>query len=91
MVSLGACDGPNEQAGRERDRADAIAAGQNVTDEGPNERLGEAQDRLETADRKAKDSAADALESRGEQLRKQADIEADKLDAQARVVRDGQK
>ena len=87
ISALAACNGPNQQAGRERDRADAAAAGINVTGEGPNERLGQAQDRVDSADRKEKDAAARALESRGDQLRKQADVEADKLDEQARAVR----
>lgn len=91
MVLVGACDGPKEQAGRERDRREAAAAGQNITGQGSNERLGEAQDRVDRADREARDAAAAALESRGDQLRRQADIEADKLDAQARAVRNTKK
>ncbi len=91
MVLIGACDGPKEQAGRERDRAEAAAAGRNITGQGPNQQLGEAQDRVDRADRKAKDAQAAALESRGDQVRKQADIEADKLDDQARTVRDTKK
>jgi hypothetical protein len=89
ILALGACQGPNERAGREKDQADALANGQNVSGEGPNQRLGEAQDRVEAADRKVRDADASALESRGDQLRGNADIEADKLDKQARAVRDG--
>lgn len=91
LALLGACEGPNEKAGREKDRSAAVAAGQNFTGEGPNQRLGEAQDRVETADRNARDAAAAALESRGDQLRGQADIEADRLDKEARAVRGGKK
>lgn len=88
-LSVAGCDGPNEQAGRAEDRAAALAAGQNSTAEGPNELAGEEQDKVERAERNAKDAAADALEARGDQLRSSADIEADKLDAQAKTVRDG--
>lgn len=88
LLLAGGCDGPNEQAGRAEDRAAAIAAGDNSTTEGPNELAGEARDRVEKAERKAKEAAAEALEARGDQLRSSADIEADKLDAQAQAVRD---
>ena len=86
-MGLGACGGPNQKAGREQDRVDATAAGVNLTGEGPKERLGKAQDQVESADRKAKEAAARALQARADQLRKGADVEADKLDAQARAVR----
>lgn len=89
LLLAGGCDGPNEQAGRAEDRAAALAAGDNSTTEGPSERAGEVQDRVERAERNAKDAAADALEVRGDQLRSSADIEADKLDAQAQAVREG--
>ena len=88
LTALSACSGPNQKAGREQDRVDATAAGVNLTGEGPNERLGEAQDRVEAADRKAKEATARALQARGEQLRKSADVEADKLDTQAKAIRD---
>ncbi|MFZ5706422.1 MAG: hypothetical protein ACOY5R_14325 [Pseudomonadota bacterium] len=88
LASLTACDGPNEKAGRDADRAEAAAMGENVTGEGPRERLGEAQDRVEKADARASDAAAEALEKQGDQLRTQADFEADQLDEQARGLRD---
>lgn len=82
---LGACDGPHERAGREADKA--VMTGQNETREGPNERRGEALDRVERADARATDAAADALEKRGDQIRIQADLDADILDTQARTMR----
>lgn len=88
LTGVAGCDGPNEKAGREADRAEAEAAGHNVTGEGPNERLGEAQDRVEKADARASDAAADALEKQGEQMRTQADLSADRLDEQARSLRE---
>lgn len=88
LASLSACDGPNEKAGRDADRAAAASAGQNMTDEGPRERLGEARDRVEKADARASDAAADALEKQGDQMRTQADIDADRLDEQARGLRE---
>jgi hypothetical protein len=71
IASLGACDGPNKQAGRERDRAEATAGG----------RMSPAKVRT------------DGLAKRrtGSRARRQADIEADKLDEQARAVRGAQK
>jgi len=88
LIALSACDGAHEKAGRDADRAAAAAAGQNQTGEGPNERLGEAQDRVERADAKAVEARADALERQGDQLRSQADLAADRLDEQARSLRD---
>jgi len=90
LAALGACDGPNEKAGRDADRAAAAAAGQNQTHEGPNERLGEARDRVERADTKATDAAADALERQGDAMRTKADLEADRLDEQARRLREAE-
>lgn len=90
VTGLAACDGPNEKAGRDADRAEAQAAGHNVTGEGPNERIGEAQDRVVRADARASDAAADALEKQGDQMRTQADLAADRLDEQARSLREAE-
>ncbi len=90
-LALGACQGPNERAGREKDQAEALANGQNVSGDGPNQRQGQAQDQVEAADRRTRNADAAALESRGDQIRGNADSEADKLDKQARAVRDGKK
>jgi hypothetical protein len=91
LISLGASQGANEKAGREKDQAEALANGQNVSGEGPNQRLGEAQDRVDAADRKAREASASALERRGDQLRGQADVEADRLDKEARAIREVKK
>lgn len=88
LSALAACDGPNEKAGRDADRSAAAAAGLNQSGEGPQERLGEAQDRVERADARANDARADALERQGEKLRSEADLAADRLDEQARALRE---
>src|SRR5688572_7105768 len=46
---LGACQGPAETAGAEKDKAAAEAAGQPYEGEGPNERIGAAKDRAAEA------------------------------------------
>ncbi len=86
-TSLAACDGPNEKAGREADRAAAQAQGIAISGEGANELIGEARDRAEQAERKAREARANALEGRADQLRSEADAEAEKLDQQARSIR----
>ncbi len=88
LVTLAACEGRNEKAGREADQAAAVAAGQNATGEGPNERLGEAQDRVDDANAEAADATADALERQGDQLRSEAGLAADRLDEKAKALRE---
>jgi hypothetical protein len=82
-IGLAACDGPNEKAGARQDEAAANAAGVDYEGSGPAERSGQVQDRAEAAARQEQDAAADALES----FRRQADVEAEKLEEQARDVR----
>lgn len=86
---LTACEGPNERAGREQDRALTANSSTPVSGEGPNQRLGEAQDEADRADAKARAAKADALESEADRLHSQADIAADRLEAQAKAVRSG--
>jgi hypothetical protein len=87
-VALIGCDGPNEQAGREKDKAEATAAGQNYTGTGPNERIGEAEDRAANALRHERDAAADAIEAQGETIQRQADVTADRLSEEAKAIRE---
>lgn len=89
LTLVAACDGPNEKAGREADRAAAAAVGQNISGEGPQERLGEAQDKLEDAAADARDAAADAIERQADEVRAKTEVAADTLDERARAVRDG--
>jgi hypothetical protein len=86
-IGLAACDGPNEKAGARQDEAAANAAGVDYEGSGPAERSGQVQDRAEAAARQEKDAAADALEAKAESFRRQADVEAEKLEEQARDVR----
>jgi hypothetical protein len=85
---LAACNGPNQTAGKEQDKATAAALGEPYTGSGPNERIGAAQDRAVTARRNAKDAAAEALSAKGNDIKRQADVEAATLDEQSRAVRD---
>jgi len=81
---LAACDGPRETAGEAQDRAAANAAGTEYKADGPAERVGEAQDRADKAAR------AD-VEARQKEIRTQADTKADRLEEQARELRDDAK
>lgn len=90
LLALSACDGPNEVAGREQDRAAALANNSSQVGEGANEARGEALDRSQDAAAAVREAKADALERQGDQMRTDADIAADKLDQQAKRVRDGQ-
>lgn len=87
-LSLVACNGPAEKAGKERDQAAAAASGQAYQGEGPNEKLGEAQDRATKAATDARDAEADELRQQADNIRKEADGRADKLEAQAKQIRD---
>jgi len=87
-LSVAACDGPAEKAGKERDKAAAAAAGQAYQGQGPNEKLGEAQDRATEAATDARDARADELKQQADNIRKEADDRADKLEAQAKKIRD---
>src|SRR3546814_17011761 len=58
------------------------------SDLGPNERIGEVRDRAAAAEQNVRDAAADALKAQGRNLERQADINATRLDEQARSIRD---
>src|SRR5687768_363762 len=91
FASLGlvACEGPHEQAGQKQDEAAANAAGVDYGGSGPAERRGKVQDRAEDAAREAREASAEALEAKAQNYRRQADVEAEKLEAEARDVRTG--
>src|SRR3546814_1010893 len=63
IVALTACNGPNQEAGREQDKASATARGEPYSGSGPNERLGEVRDRAAAAEKNVRDAAADALKA----------------------------
>jgi hypothetical protein len=88
IVALTACNGPNQEAGREQDKASATARGEPYSGSGPNERIGEVRDRAAAAEQNVRDAAADALKAQGRNLERQADINATRLDEQARSIRD---
>jgi len=66
---LGACQGPEAQAGAERDKAAAVAAGQSYDGDGPNERIGAARDR-------AADAAEDAVRPKPTRYKRSATASA---------------
>jgi len=83
-LMLIACDGPAEKAGEARDRATANAAGVEYQGDGPAERVGEAQDRTNKA-------AREDLDAKQDEIKTQADTQADQLEKQARQIRDDAK
>ena len=89
LLSVGACDGPNETAGRDRDRAAAAVNGVEPAGKGANEVAGERLDRAERAAEKVRDAQADALERQADQIRTDADLSADRLEDQAKKTREG--
>lgn len=55
---------------------------------GPNQRIGEARDRAVSARKEADKAAAKALSAKGDEIKRQADVEAASLDEQSRAIRD---
>lgn len=88
LAMIGACRGPNETAGKEQDKATAAALGQRYSGSGPNQRIGEARDRAVSARKEADEAAAKALSAKGDEIKRQADVEAASLDEQSRAIRD---
>jgi hypothetical protein len=85
---LAGCDGPNEKAGREKDKAAAAAAGIPYKGNGPNEELGEAQDRAIDAARDAREATASVLQEQAHTVKVEADVAADRLEQQAEEIRE---
>src|SRR3546814_11076425 len=85
IVALTACNGPNQEAGREQDKASATARGEPYSGSGPNERIGEVRDRAAAAEQNVRDAAADALKAQGRNLERQADINATRRSEERRV------
>jgi hypothetical protein len=88
LAMIVACNGPNETAGKEQDKAAAAALGQAYSGSGPNQRIGEAKDRAVSARKEADEAAAKALSAKGDEIKRQADVEAASLDEQSRAIRD---
>lgn len=84
---LAGCDGPNEKAGKEKDKAAAAAAGVPYRGNGPNEQLGEAQDRAADAATGARRAEAVSLRKQARTVKADADVQADRLEQQARAIR----
>lgn len=88
IAMVTACNGPNERAGKEQDKATAAALGQPYSGSGPNQRIGEAKDRAVNAHKEADEAAANALSAKGDEIKRQADVQAASLDEQSREIRD---
>ena len=88
LLWLAGCEGPAEQAGEKQDEAAANASGVAYEGSGPAERAGKVQDRANNAARKARQASAEALEAEGENYQRQADVEAEDLEAKAAQLRD---
>lgn len=88
FVFLMSCDGAHERAGQKQDEAAANAAGVSYNGSGPAERMGEVQDCAEAAAREARETSAEALEAKGENIRRQAEVEATNMEQQARSIRE---
>ncbi|MDO9369472.1 MAG: hypothetical protein Q7T68_12965 [Sphingopyxis sp.] len=86
-LTLAACQGPAEQAGAAKDKADAEAAGRTYDGDGPNERIGAARDRAAEAAEDARKAEAQAIEKKQDSIRSAADIEAERLEQEAEAVR----
>src|SRR3546814_7867248 len=76
IVALTACNGPNQKAGREQDKASATARGEPYSGSGPNERVGEVRDRAAAAEQNVRDAAADAITAQGRKDRKSPRLNA---------------
>ena len=87
ILALAGCDGPNEKAGKDKDKAAAAASGVPHRGDGPNQQLGKAQDRAADAAKDARDARASALRKQAQGIKAQADVEADRLEEQARAIR----
>ena len=87
MQMLSGCDGPNEKAGEEQDRAAAAVAGQPYQEGGPNERLGEARDRVVDAQADEARAQARIAKRQRDEIETSADVAADALENRASVIR----
>ncbi len=87
LILVAGCSGPHQKAGQQQDKAAAVAQGQPYSGDGPNERIGKAVDRADRAAQQARKTAADALTTQGEAVRRQADVSADRLEERALAIR----
>ena len=87
LILVAGCSGPHQKTGQEQDKDAAAAQGQPYSGDGPNERIGKAVDRADRATQQARKTAADALTTQGEAIRRQADVSADRLEERALAIR----
>lgn len=84
---LAACEGPHEQAGKDKDKAAAQTRGEPYRGSGPNQRQGQAQDRADDADRQLLEANSDVFKARSREIRRHADVDATRLDEQSKAIR----
>jgi hypothetical protein len=68
VIGLASCNGPNEIAGREQDRASAANSKVLVSGDGPNQRMGAARDKADRVQANARATNAHVLETQAENL-----------------------
>jgi hypothetical protein len=87
LLLLGACDGPQEQAGEEADAASGAVGNEDTLRSGPAETLGERADEAQESAEEATDARADALDARADAERAAAERTAEELEQRADEVR----
>lgn len=87
LLLLGACDGPQEQAGEEADLASGAADSADTLRSGPAETLGERADEAQASAEAATEARADALEKQADAERDAAELNAEALEQRADTVR----
>jgi hypothetical protein len=87
LLFLGACDGPQENAGESQDAAANPTGG--VLQNGPQEQVGEIKDKAERDRAAALEAQADEAEHRADAIENGADQKADALEKRADGLRRG--
>ena len=87
LALVAACDGPRENAGEKADVASGAVNSEDTLRQGPAERLGEKQDLVERRAQEAREAKARSLEAAADEKRAAADQEADRLEEEAKSVR----
>lgn len=87
-LSVGACDGPRENAGEKADAAAGRVEGEDTMRSGPAEEMGAKQDAAADAMADAKEAEADAIEAAAAETRQFARQRANALRKEAKAVRE---
>lgn len=87
VLTVTACDGPQEQAGEKADNASGAVDGEDSVESGPAETMGERNDEAADSANDAREAQADALEEQADAARDAADQKVEALEQQADNVR----